>query len=75
MIELQDLGVDATVSNTMDNEGESQGFVQSSKYKAGMGYMREELSSLVNVSCRMVSWKKILRCATLRRMNTELSIA
>ena len=48
MLQLQQLGLAATVSNTLDNEGEPQGFAEASKSEAWMDSMREELSSLIN---------------------------
>jgi hypothetical protein len=48
MPQLQELGLAATVTNTLDNEGEPQGFDEASKSEAWMDSMREELSSLTN---------------------------
>jgi hypothetical protein len=48
MLQLQELGLAATITNTLDNEGEPQGFAEANKSKAWMDLMREELSSLIN---------------------------
>jgi hypothetical protein len=48
MLELQDVGVTATVSNTLDNEGEAQKLAETSKSEAWLDSMREELSSSIN---------------------------
>jgi len=47
MLQLQELGLAATVANTLDNEGEPQGFSEASKSEAWMDSMRKELSSLI----------------------------
>jgi hypothetical protein len=46
MLQLQELGLPVAVTNTLDNEGEPQGFAETSKSEAWMESMREELSSL-----------------------------
>jgi hypothetical protein len=48
MIQLQELGLAATVTNTLDNEGEPQRFAEASKSEVWMDSMREELSSLMD---------------------------
>ena len=48
MPQLQELGLAATVTNTLDNEGEPQGFAEATKSEAWMDSIREELSSLIN---------------------------
>jgi hypothetical protein len=52
MLQLQELGLAATVTNTLDNEGEPQEFAEASKSEAWMDAMREELSSLINYQTR-----------------------
>jgi hypothetical protein len=49
MLQLQELGLAATVANTLDNESEPQGFAEASKSEAWMDSMREELSSVINI--------------------------
>jgi hypothetical protein len=49
MLQLQDLGLAATVANTLDNESVSQGFAEARKSEAWMDSMREELSSVINI--------------------------
>ena len=47
MLQLQKLGLVATVTNTLDHEGEPQEFAEASKPEACMDSKREELSSLI----------------------------
>ena len=48
MLQLQELGLAARVTNTLDNEGQSQGFAEVSKSEAWMDLMRKNLSSLID---------------------------
>ena len=48
MLQLRELGLAATVTKTLDNEGEPQGFAEASQSEAWMDSMREQLSSLIN---------------------------
>ena len=48
MLQLQELELAATVTNTLNHEGESQELAEASKSEAWMDSMREELSSLIN---------------------------
>ena len=48
MLQLQELGLAATVTNTLDNQGEPQGFAEASKSEAWMESMREEHFSLIH---------------------------
>jgi len=45
MLQLQELGLDATVTNILDNEGEPQGFAEASKSE--LGWIQCEKSSQV----------------------------
>ena len=66
MLQLQELGVAATVTNTLDNKGDPQGFAKASKSEARMDSMREELSSLItNQTWTLVDLppgRKAIRC-------------
>jgi hypothetical protein len=81
MLQLQELGLAATVTNTLDNEGESQRFAEASKSEAWMDSMREELSNFNTQTWTLVDLppgRKAIRfvgCTNLRKTNTELSIA
>jgi hypothetical protein len=48
MLQLQELGLAAAVTNTLDNESKSQGLAEASKSGAWMDSMRVQLSSLIN---------------------------
>ena len=48
MFQLQELGLAAIVTNTLNNEGEPQEFAEARKYEAWVDSMREELSSWIN---------------------------
>ena len=48
MLQLQELGLVATVTNTLNNEGGPQGFAEARKFEPWMDSMREELSSWIN---------------------------
>ena len=48
MLQLQELGLAAVVTNTLNNEDEPQGFAEASKSEAWLDSMREMLSSLIN---------------------------
>jgi hypothetical protein len=48
MLQIQELGLAVTVTNTLENEGEPQGFAGASKSEAWMDSKREELSSLID---------------------------
>ena len=48
MLQLQEQRLPATVTNTLDNESEPQGFAEVSKSETWTDSMREELSSLIN---------------------------
>jgi hypothetical protein len=61
MLQLQELGLAATVPNTLDNEGEPQGFAQASKSEAWIDSVREELSSLINTKLG----RKAIRCGCI----------
>ena len=52
MLQLQELGLAATVTNTLHNEGELRAFAEESKSEAWMDSMREEHSSLINNQTR-----------------------
>jgi len=66
MLQLQELGLAATVTNTLDNEGEPQGFAEATKSEAWMDSIREELSSLINnktwTLVDLPSRRKAIRC-------------
>ena len=48
MFQFQELGLAVTITNTLLNESEPQGFAEASKSEAWVNSMREELSSLKN---------------------------
>ena len=48
MLQLQELGLVATVTSTLENEVEPQEFAEASKSEARMDSMRDKLSSLNN---------------------------
>jgi hypothetical protein len=67
MLQLQEPGLAATVTNTQDNDGEPQGFAEASKYEAWMESMREKLSSLINnqtwTLVDLLPGRKAIRCS------------
>jgi hypothetical protein len=67
MLQLQELGLAATVTDTLDNQGEPQGFAETSKSEAWMDSMREELSSLINnqtwTLVDLPTGRKTIRCS------------
>jgi hypothetical protein len=79
MLQLQELGLDSTVTNTLDNDGKPQRFVEASKSESWMDSMREELSSLmINQTWTLVelpSGRKAIRCGWIymakKRSNTQ----
>jgi hypothetical protein len=82
MLQLQELELAATVTNTLDNEGKPQGFAEASKSEAWMDSMREELSSFMSnqtwtPSICLLEEKQyaVVRYTRLRKTNTELSTA
>ena len=62
MLQLQELGLAATVTNTLDNKGEPQGFAEASKWIQ----CEKELSSLMNnQTWTLVDWppgRTAIRC-------------
>jgi hypothetical protein len=48
MFQLQEVGLAAALTNTLDNEAEPQGFAEASKSEASIDSIREELSSLID---------------------------
>jgi len=82
MLQLQELGLAATVTNALDNDFEPQGFAEASQSEAWMDSMREELSSLINnqtwTLVDLPSERKAICCGWIykaKKTNTELSIA
>jgi hypothetical protein len=74
MLQLQELGLAATVINTQDNKVEPQGFVEASKYEAKIDSMQEELSSLINknsVFLELSSGRKAMRCNWIYKAKTR----
>jgi len=71
MLHLQELGLGATVTNTLDNEGEPQGFAEASKSDAWMDSMGEELSSLINnqtwTLVDLPPGRKAIRCGCINK--------
>jgi hypothetical protein len=75
MLQLQELELAATVTNTLNHEGESQELAEASKSEAWMDSMREELSSLINNQ----SWtlvdlppgRKAIRCGWIYKAQNE----
>ena len=67
MLQLQELGLVVTVTNTLDNEGEPRGFAEASKSQCWMDLMREELSSLIDYrTWTLVDFppgRKAIRCS------------
>ena len=81
-LRIQELGLAATFTNTLDNEGETQGLAEASKSEAWMDSMREKLSSLINnqtwTLVNLPPGEKqyaVFGYTRLRKTNTELSTA
>ena len=66
MLQLQELGLAAKVTNTLEYEGEPQVFAEASKSEAWMDSMQEELSSLINnqnwTLVNLPPGRKAIRC-------------
>ena len=75
MFQLQELGLAAPVTITLDNEGKPQGFAEASKSEAWMESMREELSSLINnqtwILVDLPPGRKTIRCGWIYKAKKD----